>query len=107
VVRKDKKGGKIAPGALAKQLALGVKRIVIDPGHGGRDYGAPGYLKGVHEKHVVLKLARRLAKKIREKLHCEVMMTRTTDKYLTLEERTAFANTKNADLIWQQMMMLF
>ncbi|MBW2598381.1 MAG: N-acetylmuramoyl-L-alanine amidase [Deltaproteobacteria bacterium] len=107
MVRKDKKGGKIAPGALAKQLALGVKRIVIDPGHGGRDYGAPGYLKGVHEKHVVLKLARRLAKKIREKLHCEVMMTRTTDKYLTLEERTAFANTKNADLIWQQMMMLF
>ena len=98
VVRKDKKGAKIAPGALAKQLSLGVKRIVIDPGHGGRDYGAPGYLKGVHEKHVVLKLARRLAKKIREKLHCEVVMTRTTDKYLTLEERTAFANTKNADL---------
>ena len=98
VVKKDEKPVKIAPGALAKQLALGVKRIVIDPGHGGRDYGAPGYLKGVHEKHVVLKLARRLAKKIREKLHCEVMMTRTTDKYLTLEERTAFANTKNADL---------
>jgi len=96
------KGERVAPRvvrkALAKQLALGVKRIVIDPGHGGRDYGAPGYLKGVHEKHVVLKLARRLAKKIREKLHCEVMMTRTTDKYLTLEERTAFANTKNADL---------
>jgi N-acetylmuramoyl-L-alanine amidase len=98
VVKKDEKGGKIPPGALAKQLALGVKRIVIDPGHGGRDYGAPGYLKGVHEKNVVLKLARRLAKKIREKLHCEVVMTRTNDKYLTLEERTAFANTKNADL---------
>jgi N-acetylmuramoyl-L-alanine amidase len=97
-VRKDRKGDKIAPGALAKQLALGVKRIVIDPGHGGRDYGAPGYLKGVHEKNVVLELARRLAKKIREKLHCEVVMTRTRDKYLTLEERTAFANTKNADL---------
>ena len=98
VVRKYEKGAKIAPGALAKQLALGVKRIVIDPGHGGRDYGAPGYLKGVHEKNVVLKLARRLAKKIREKLNCEVVMTRTRDKYLTLEERTAFANTKNADL---------
>jgi N-acetylmuramoyl-L-alanine amidase len=98
VVKKDEKPGKIAPGALAKQLALGVRRIVIDAGHGGRDYGAPGYLKGVHEKHVVLKLARRLAKKIREKLHCEVIMTRTSDRYLTLEERTAIANTKNADL---------
>ena len=98
LVKRDKKGGKIAPGALAKQLSLGVKRIVIDPGHGGRDYGAPGYLKGVHEKNVVLKIARRLAKKIREKLHCEVVMTRTSDRYLTLEERTAFANTNNADL---------
>ncbi len=97
-VKKDEKAGKAAPGALAKQLALGVKRIVIDPGHGGRDYGAPGYLKGVHEKDVVLKIARRLAKKIREKLNCEVVMTRTGDRYLTLEERTAFANTKNADL---------
>jgi len=98
LVKRDKKGDKIEPGALAKQLALGVRRIVIDPGHGGRDFGAPGYLKGVHEKKVVLKLGRRLAKKIREKLHCEVVMTRTSDRYLTLEERTAFANTKNADL---------
>ena len=92
------KGGKLSQSALAKQLALGVRRIVIDPGHGGRDYGAPGYIKGVHEKHIVLQIARRLAKKIREKLHCEVILTRTTDKYISLEERTAIANTKNADL---------
>ncbi len=98
LVKRDKKSGKIAPGALAKQLVLGVRRIVIDPGHGGRDYGAPGYLRGVHEKNVALKLARRLAKKIREKLHCEVVMTRTKDRYITLEERTAIANTNNADL---------
>jgi len=98
VVKRDKKGGKIVPGALAKQLALGVRRIVIDPGHGGRDFGAPGYLKGVHEKKVVLQLARRLAKKIRDKLHCEVFLTRNGDRNLTLEERTAIANTKNADL---------
>jgi N-acetylmuramoyl-L-alanine amidase len=89
---------KILPGALAKQLALGVRRIVIDPGHGGRDYGAPGYHKGVHEKTVVLAIAKRLARKIREKLNCEVIMTRETDTYLTLEERTAIANTRNADL---------
>jgi len=84
--------------ALAKQLALGVNRIVIDPGHGGRDFGASGYLKGVYEKDVVLKIAKMLAKKIREEVQCEVFLTRTRDRYLTLEERTAIANTKNADL---------
>jgi N-acetylmuramoyl-L-alanine amidase len=92
---KDKK---FTSSALAKQLALGVNRIVIDPGHGGRDFGASGYLKGVYEKDVVLKIAKMLAKKIREEVQCEVFLTRTRDRYLTLEERTAIANTKNADL---------
>ena len=91
-------GSKVPPNALAKQLALGVSRIVIDPGHGGKDYGAPGCKKGVHEKYVVMQIANRLAKKIRKELKCEVLLTRTRDKYLTLEERTAYANTKNADL---------
>jgi len=89
---------KVPAGALARQLALGVKRIIIDPGHGGRDFGAPGYLKGVHEKDVALKIAKKLADKIRKELNCEVVMTRSTDRYLTLEERTAIANTKNGDL---------
>jgi N-acetylmuramoyl-L-alanine amidase len=98
VVITDKKGDKIPAGALAKQLSLGVRRIVIDPGHGGRDYGAPGYLKGVYEKNISLKVARRLANKIRKKLNCEVIITRNSDRNLSLEERTAIANTKNADL---------
>ena len=97
VVRPDD-SSKVPPNALAKQLALGVSRIVIDPGHGGKDYGAPGCKKGVHEKYVVMQIAKRLAKKIRRELKCEVLLTRTRDKFLTLEERTAFANTKNADL---------
>ena len=91
-------GGKLPSGALARQLALGVSRIVIDPGHGGKDFGAPGYLKGVHEKHIVLKIAQRLAEKLKAELGCEVILTRSGDRYLTLEERTAFANTQNADL---------
>lgn len=94
----SKKNGKLPTSALAKQLALGVSRIIIDPGHGGRDYGAPGYLKGVHEKDVVLQIARRLANKIRKELKSEVFLTRNSDKFLTLEERTAIANTKSADL---------
>jgi N-acetylmuramoyl-L-alanine amidase len=93
-----KNKGKLPAGALAKQLALGVSRIIIDPGHGGRDYGAPGYLKGVHEKDIVLQISRRLAKMIRKELKYEVYLTRNSDRFLTLEERTAIANTKNADL---------
>jgi N-acetylmuramoyl-L-alanine amidase len=89
---------KLPPSALAKQLALGVRRIVIDPGHGGKDYGAPGYLRGVHEKKVVLAIAMRLAEKIKKELGAEVILTRSSDRFMTLEERTAFANTKNADL---------
>jgi N-acetylmuramoyl-L-alanine amidase len=89
---------KASTGDIARQLSLGVRRIVIDPGHGGRDYGAPGYLKGVHEKQIVLQIAKRLAVKLKNELHCEVLLTRSNDRYLTLEERTAFANTKNADL---------
>ncbi len=83
---------------IARQLALGVKTIVIDPGHGGRDPGAPGYYKNVWEKDLVLKLAKKLAKTLRDRLQCSVHLTRSTDKKLTLEERTAIANTKKADL---------
>ncbi|VEN72750.1 conserved exported hypothetical protein [Candidatus Desulfarcum epimagneticum] len=96
--KKGKKQEKIAPGAIARQLALGVSRIVIDPGHGGRDVGATGYYKGVFEKNVTLAIARRLAKKIKQQLGCEVILTRSRDRGLSLEERTAIANTKNADL---------
>jgi len=84
--------------SIARQLALGVRRVVIDPGHGGRDPGAPGALPGVYEKDVVLDLSKILAKKIERDLGLEVIMTRTTDTYLTLEERTAMANTHKADL---------
>ncbi len=94
----EKPGGKVPKGALAKQLALGVKRIVIDPGHGGRDPGAIGYLRGVKEKNVTLEIARRLARKIEERLGCEAILTRDSDTFLSLEERTAIANTRNADL---------
>ncbi|KJS29090.1 MAG: hypothetical protein VR64_21750 [Desulfatitalea sp. BRH_c12] len=89
---------KLPVGAIAKQLALGVRRIVIDPGHGGKDYGAPGAIKGVHEKNIVLQISQKLAKKIRSELNCDVVLTRDSDSYLSLEERTAIANTKYADL---------
>jgi len=83
---------------IARQLALGVRKIVIDPGHGGSDPGAPGYYKNVWEKDIVLKMAKKLAKILRDRLKCTVLLTRSTDKKLSLEERTAIANTKRADL---------
>jgi N-acetylmuramoyl-L-alanine amidase len=89
---------KIESGALAKQLSLGVRRIIIDPGHGGKDFGAPGAMKGIFEKDITLAIGKKLASKIRDSLKCEVIITRTTDRYVALEERTAIANTKNGDL---------
>ncbi len=75
-----------------------VKRIAIDAGHGGDDVGASGYLDGVYEKDVTLQIAKKLAEKLRQELRCEVVMTRDGDQHLSLEERTAIANTANADL---------
>ncbi len=88
----------VTPKDLARQFALGVKRIVIDPGHGGHDPGAVGYYNNILEKNIVLNIGKILARKIRQEIGCEVIMTRSTDRFLTLEERTAIANTKNADL---------
>lgn len=90
--------GDIGDGSLAKQLALGVRRIVIDPGHGGKDPGAVGYDRNVLEKNVALEVSKRVARKVRKRLGCEVILTRDRDVFLSLEERTAIANTKNADI---------
>ncbi|MDP2106414.1 MAG: N-acetylmuramoyl-L-alanine amidase, partial [Desulfobulbaceae bacterium] len=87
------------PGApsLAQQLGLGIKRIVLDPGHGGKDPGAIG-IGGLKEKDVVLNVAQKIARKISSQLGIEVVLTRNSDVFIPLEERTAIANTKNGDL---------
>ncbi|MCP4682221.1 MAG: AMIN domain-containing protein [Desulfobacterales bacterium] len=83
--------------SLARQLGLNVDRIVIDPGHGGKDPGCR-YSKGVNEKGIVLSMAKLLAKELRKEIGCEVYLTRSKDVFLTLERRTAIANMKKADL---------
>ncbi len=70
--------------------------VVIDPGHGGNNTGAPG-VGGVHEKEFTLALASRL-KDILEAADIRVVLTRTDDKFLSLRERTAVANRVGADL---------
>lgn len=75
----------------------GLRRIVVDAGHGGKDPGAVGP-SGVLEKKVVLQMAKVLAEKLEQELRCEVILTRTGDTFLELEERTAIANKVGADL---------
>jgi N-acetylmuramoyl-L-alanine amidase len=84
------------PLSLAQQLGLGVKKIVLDPGHGGKDPGAMAF--GLKEKDIVLDVAKRLTPVIKKELGCEVVLTRKDDSFISLEERTALANTNNADL---------
>jgi N-acetylmuramoyl-L-alanine amidase len=71
--------------------------VVIDPGHGGKDPGAIGP-SGVREKDIVLAIAVKLQAKIRQTLRLEAILTRDSDTFLPLEERTALANTQKADL---------
>lgn len=82
--------------SLAQQLNLGVRKIVIDPGHGGKDPGATAF--GMKEKDIVLQVAKKLAVKLKQELGCEVILTRNKDVFLSLEERTAIANANSADL---------
>lgn len=82
--------------SIARQLGLSVSRIVIDPGHGGHD---PGTLaKGLNEAQLTLDVALRLEKLLQKEPGVEVVLTRRTDVYVPLEERTAIANRSNADL---------
>jgi N-acetylmuramoyl-L-alanine amidase len=82
--------------SIARQLGLGVSRIVIDPGHGGHDPGAMG--KDVGEAELVLDVSLRLEKLLQKTPGIEVVLTRRTDEFVTLQERTAIANREGADL---------
>ncbi len=84
--------------SLTRALGLKIGRIVIDPGHGGRDTGTIGP-HGLMEKDVCLDVALRLGKLIEEKLpNADVIYTRKDDTFVSLEERTAIANEAHADL---------
>lgn len=76
--------------SLARQLGLGVSRIVIDPGHGGHDPGARA--NGLNEADLVLDIAQRVATLLREQRGVEVVLTRDKNVFIPLEERTAIAN---------------
>jgi N-acetylmuramoyl-L-alanine amidase len=83
--------------SLIRALGLKLNRIVLDPGHGGRDQGTAGP-NGLLEKDLVLDVARRLGALIEKKIGAEVVYTRDDDHFVPLEARTALANERRADL---------
>lgn len=83
--------------SLTRVLGLKIGRVVLDPGHGGADTGTVGE-KGLSEKELVLDIALRLRELLEKKLGTDVVMTRTSDEFVRLEERTAIANQHSADL---------
>jgi len=72
------------------------KIIVIDPGHGGKDPGA--IANGLREKDVNLKIAKKLKKILEKDPRFKVYLTRNSDRFVDLYNRTVFAVKKNADL---------
>ena len=82
---------------MTRVLGLKVGRVVIDPGHGGYDTGTVGP-NGLKEKDLVLDVSLRLQELLSSKLGTEVVLTRRTDQFIPLEERTAIANKNGADL---------
>jgi N-acetylmuramoyl-L-alanine amidase len=88
--------GLAAPRAIDPALfRLAVRRVVIDPGHGGSDPGA--MMRGMREKEITLDIARRLAALLRADAF-DVVMTREGDETLTLQQRVQAANAASGDV---------
>jgi len=90
-------GRAISPPERRTSLAkIGIKKIIVDPGHGGKDPGAIGR-SGLMEKNVNLDISRKLAKLLRSE-GIEVVMTRNSDVFISLNRRTKIANRQTPDL---------
>jgi N-acetylmuramoyl-L-alanine amidase len=76
---------------------VGVRRIVIDPGHGGKDLGTVTS-DGVPEKELTLDISRRLRDLLARRPGIEVLLTRERDQHVVLRDRAHFANEAKADL---------
>jgi len=101
VAKQTKPQKKTAPKAEKsekKKRRRGLRTVVIDAGHGGKDFGAIGKL-GTREKHIALKITKKVKAALKKALPgVKVILTRTDDHYLKLKERTDIANKHDADL---------
>jgi N-acetylmuramoyl-L-alanine amidase len=83
----------------SQSKGIGLKTVVIDAGHGGKDPGGVSRDKSTYEKNLVLDIAKRFGSKIKEKYpDVKVIYTRSSDVYVALNERAEIANRNNADL---------
>ncbi len=93
IIYKESKQSAIS---LSQELGLKIRTIVIDPGHGGKDPGTGG--RELKEKDIVLDIGKKLKEILDKDPSYDVYLTRDRDIYIPLEERTAFANQKGADI---------
>jgi len=78
---------------------LGLRTVVIDPGHGGKDPGALGKTRNIHEKHIVLAVSKLFGQKIKAAYpDVKVIYTRSNDTFIGLHDRAMTARRNNADL---------
>jgi N-acetylmuramoyl-L-alanine amidase len=87
------------PNSMANSLQTNVKLIAIDPGFGGNQTGPSGCDGNVYAKSINLQVARNLAERIKNDLGIDVILTRENDACVPIEERSAIANKKGADLL--------
>ena len=89
----------ISLSASVNAQTLGLKTVVIDPGHGGKDAGAVSADKKTMEKSIVLDISEKLRDKISSAYPgVKVLMTRDDDSFVELNNRARFATNNNADL---------
>jgi N-acetylmuramoyl-L-alanine amidase len=81
----------------AEPKRLEIKTVIIDPGHGGKDYGKVG-VTGTLEKDVNLEIARRIRERLEQELGVKTVLTREDDRLLSLTQRTEIANQMDGDL---------
>ena len=85
--------------AQSSNNSLGLATVVIDPGHGGKDPGAPGQTSSTNEKHIVLTISKLLGEKIKAAYPgVKVIYTRSDDRFIGLHDRAMVARKNNADL---------
>lgn len=85
------------PGIKPAVEPAGIRTIVIDPGHGGKEVGAVGP-GGLMEKEITLAVARKLSTALQSTINARVVLTRDDDSLVSLDQRTAIANQYKADL---------
>ncbi|MEM1007534.1 MAG: N-acetylmuramoyl-L-alanine amidase [Myxococcota bacterium] len=86
-------------GALRLSTPLSIRRVAIDPGHGGKEEGAVGLKTGLQEKVVTLDVAKRVLRWLRKRSRLEFFLTRRADRHLSIARRARMVKRRRADML--------